>query len=99
MKTRVLTAALLLSAAFVTPSYANWFHNPAENVYRNIGSAPNPTPADVRENRVPIVATDEQPVSRPILDAIRSMFSGRSAQAQPQSGSAQSVRTAASPSL
>src|SRR5262245_24730120 len=95
MKARVFTAALLLSAAFVTPSYANWFHNPYVNVYRNIGSAPNPTPADVRENRLPIVAVDQQPVAHPILDAIRSMFSGRSAQAEPQNANGQ--RTAATP--
>jgi len=92
MKTRILAAALLLSAASVTPAFANWFHNPIENVYRNVGSAPNPTPADVREGRVPIVAKDE--TSHPIMEAIRSMFSGRSAQAQTQSGSTQNVPTA-----
>ena len=95
MKIRVLTAALLLAAAFVTPSSANWFHNPYQNIYRNIGSAPNPTPADVRENRVPIVVQDQAPQSRPILEALRSMFNGGRAQAQT---GAQTVRTAASPS-
>ena len=95
MKARVLTAALLLSAAFITPSYANWFHNPYENVYRNVGSAPNPTPADVRENRLPIVAKDQVEERHPILEALRSMFGGRNAQAQ--SGSVQNVQTASTP--
>ena len=92
MKARVLTAALLLSAAFITPSYANWFHNPYENVYRNVGSAPNPTPADVRENRLPIVAKVQVEERHPILEALRSMFGGRSTPAQTQS--AQNVQAA-----
>ncbi len=90
MKTRILIPALLLSAAFVTPASANWFHNPYENIYRNVGSAPNPTPQDIRENRLPIVVQEEDN-DHPILSAIRSMFSGRSqqsAQAQAQNGAA-----------
>ena len=99
MKTRILIPALLLSAAFVTPAFANWFHNPYENIYRNVGSAPNPTPQDIRENRLPIVVQEENN-DHPILSAIRSMFSGRSqqsAQAQPQTGAARNL-PASSPS-
>jgi hypothetical protein len=93
MKIRMLIPALLLSAAFVTPAAANYFHNPFENIYRNVGSAPNPTPQDVRENRLPIVTRNETNETRfPIMEAIRSIFSGRSAQAQ--SGSTQNVPTA-----
>ena len=60
MKTRLILPVLLVAAAFVTPASANWFHNPYQGVNRNIGSAPNPTPADIRENRLPIAAQDEQ---------------------------------------
>ena len=44
---------LSLTAGFVTPSLANYFFNPYTNVGRNIGSAPSPTPRDVKENRLP----------------------------------------------
>ena len=43
-----VTSLLLLSAVCITPVYANWFSNPHSNVMLNIGSAPNPTPADLR---------------------------------------------------
>ena len=40
---------LLLSAVIcVTPASANYFSNPAQGTNLNIGSAPNPTPADLR---------------------------------------------------
>ena len=60
MKTTVILPVLLVAAAFVTPASANWFHNPYQGVNRNIGSAPNPTPADIREGRLPIAAKNEQ---------------------------------------
>ena len=59
MKTKLMLSLLLVSAAFVMPASANWFHNPYENINRNVGSAPNPTPADLREDRLPIVTKDE----------------------------------------
>jgi len=62
MKTRFVLSALLLTAAFVSPASANWFHNPHQNINRNIGSAPNPTPADLREMRLPVVTEAETPV-------------------------------------
>ena len=46
-------STLLFSGAIATPSFANFFHNPYLNVNRNIGSAPSPTPKDIRENRLP----------------------------------------------
>jgi hypothetical protein len=58
MKTKIVLPLLLLSAVAVTPAYANWFHNPYTNVYLNVGSAPNPTPRDIRENRLPVVVED-----------------------------------------
>ncbi len=58
---------LLLSAAFVTPAYANYFSNPQTGITLNIGSAANPTPDDIRENRVPMVA--EAPVLAPDAQA------------------------------
>ncbi|HEY4264196.1 MAG TPA: hypothetical protein VGM72_02680 [Micropepsaceae bacterium] len=49
MKTaKTLMSLLLLSTVSVAPAYANWFSNPRTNTMMNIGSAPNPTPADLR---------------------------------------------------
>ncbi len=58
MKTKLLVSVLLLSAAAITPSYANYFSNPMLGINLNVGSAPSPTPQDVRENRQPIVTED-----------------------------------------
>jgi hypothetical protein len=62
MKTTFILSLLLVTAAFASPASANWFHNPHQNINRNIGSAPNPTPADIREMRLPIAAQNETPV-------------------------------------
>ncbi len=59
MKTKLMLSLLFASAAFIMPASANWFHNPYEGINRNVGSAPNPTPADLREDRLPIVTKDE----------------------------------------
>lgn len=49
MKTSKTMMSILAAAAiFVSPAYANWFSNPSTNTNLNIGSAPNPTPADLR---------------------------------------------------
>ena len=62
MKMTMILSALCISAAFATPSLANYFHNPHLNLNRNIGSAPSPTPRDVRANRLPQVRrTDPTP--------------------------------------
>jgi hypothetical protein len=58
MKTRILLPVLLLSAVFVSPASANWFHNPAWNLNLNIGSAKSPTPEDIREDRKPMLVRD-----------------------------------------
>ena len=44
---------LFLSAVCVTPAFANYFSNPTLNMHFNVGSAPNPSARDVRENHVP----------------------------------------------
>jgi len=56
---KVMTTMLLpliVSAAFVTAAQANYFHNPYTNINYSVGSAPNPKPADVRDNRLPQVS-------------------------------------------
>ena len=58
MKTRLLLSVLLLSAAFVSPASANWFSNVYWNIQLNIGSAANPTPSDIRENKRPMLVRD-----------------------------------------
>jgi TonB family protein len=50
MKTATLLLALL-SAALVTPAYSNSFHDHVANIRLNVGSAPNPTPRNLRENQ------------------------------------------------
>jgi hypothetical protein len=58
MKMKILLPALLLSVAVAAPASANWFHNPFLGINRNVGSAPNPTPDDVRQMRLPIIVRE-----------------------------------------
>ena len=39
---------MVLSAVSIAPASANWFSNPRAGVNLNVGSAPNPTPGDLR---------------------------------------------------
>jgi hypothetical protein len=48
MKKITLTTLLLLSAVLVSPASANWFSRPDLGIALNVGSAPNPTPNDLR---------------------------------------------------
>jgi len=48
MKTKTLLSLLLLSAVCATPASANWFSNSKLNTMLNIGSAPSPTPEQLR---------------------------------------------------
>ena len=88
MKMRVLLPALLIAAATVTavtPASANWFNNPYLGISRNIGSAPSPTPDDLRQMRLPIVVRQEN--NRPgLFERIGAMFRG---ERQVQSANAQ----------
>ena len=60
MKIRILLPVLLLSAVFVSPASANWFSNPEININLNIGSAPSPTPDDIRGERQPMLVRDAE---------------------------------------
>src|SRR5215510_15840081 len=75
---KVLLPALLIAAATVTavtPASANWFNNPYLGISRNVGSAPNPTPDDVRQMRLPIVVRQDN--NRPgLFERSRTMFRG-----------------------
>jgi len=59
MKIKLMLPLLLVASAFVTPASANWFHNPRLGINFNVGSAPNPTPADLRQMRQPTITEDE----------------------------------------
>jgi outer membrane protein OmpA-like peptidoglycan-associated protein len=48
MKNTIRSLLLLSAVICVTPASANYFSNPAQGTNLNIGSAPNPTPADLR---------------------------------------------------
>jgi hypothetical protein len=45
---KTIISLLLLSTVAVTPAFANWFSNPRTNTMLNVGSAPSPTPDDLR---------------------------------------------------
>jgi hypothetical protein len=47
-KTGIATVLLLAAAAAASPASANWFFRPGAGVSLNVGSAPNPTPNDLR---------------------------------------------------
>ena len=47
-KTGIATLLLLAAVAAASPASANWFFRPGAGVSLNIGSAPNPTPNDLR---------------------------------------------------
>ena len=93
MKTKLMLSLLFASAAFITPASANWFHNPYENINRNVGSAPNPTPADLREERLPIVTKDEDKTDTTAAEKTASAAAAPSAPAK--AGGAASIAAAA----
>lgn len=53
MRTVMTLSVLFIAAAGATPGFANYFHNPHMGLNLSIGSAPSPTPRDIRENRMP----------------------------------------------
>ncbi len=67
MRTRIVLPALLLAGMFATPASANWFSNPYQNHF--IGSAPNPKPEDIRQERFPILLEAAVDVSIPHVAA------------------------------
>jgi hypothetical protein len=58
MKTFLIFPVLVLSVAFVSPASANWFSNPDWNINLHVGSAPSPTPDDIRAGRQPMLVRD-----------------------------------------
>ena len=52
MKNTIRTLLLLSAVVCITPASANYFANPGQGINLNIGSAPNPTPADLRRGVV-----------------------------------------------
>ena len=71
MNRKAAIALLLASGAVATPAHANFFHNPFTGINLNIGSAPNPTPADIREDRLPVVTQDDSKAA-PVAEAGKS---------------------------
>jgi hypothetical protein len=71
MKKMTLTTLLLLSAVMVSPASANWFSRPGLGITLNVGSAPNPTPNNLRALYGP--ARYGVYPSRISLDALRDM--------------------------
>ena len=52
---KTIIPLLLLSAVCITPASANWFSNPRLGISLNVGSAPNPKPAErVVEEKTPV---------------------------------------------
>jgi hypothetical protein len=78
MKIKLVIPALLLSVATVaavTPASANWFHNKYLGISRNVGSAPNPTPEDVRQMRLPIIV-ERNNGARPVISWLGRLLRG-----------------------
>jgi hypothetical protein len=94
---KLVIPLLLATAAFATPASANWFHNPYIGINRNIGSAPNPTPADIREMRLPVVTKAETPMlNYTVVEPAKD--SGKTADATPPANTvAQASSTATTP--
>ena len=86
MHSKTILALLLVSGAFVTPAQANFFHNPYTGINLNIGSAPNPTPQDVREDRLPAVVQDDTNAGATAADATKE--SGKTASAPAEQNTA-----------
>ena len=98
MKTRTLLSVLLLSAVFVSPASANWFSNPSMGIDLNIGSAPSPTPDQVRSDRQPMLVRDADGNVIAMIDPTTGKMiaiAEPSAAAQPKNGAAKVAPPAA----
>ncbi len=86
MKTTRIFALLVISGAVATPAYANFFHNPYIGVNLNIGSAPNPTPAQIRAFELPTITQDDSSAPTATANAAKSATQAAApvAQTQPQ---------------
>ena len=70
MKKTTLATVLLLSAVMAAPASANWFFRPDVGISLNVGSAPNPTPNDLRILYGPL----RYGVTRISVDVMRDMI-------------------------
>jgi len=92
--TTTLISLLLLSAVCATSASANFFTNSRWNVMLNIGSAPSPTPAQLRAigdssyanvpvRRGPVLQSENQVVAPPVIeDADKDVYSNGSYDAE-----------------
>jgi outer membrane protein OmpA-like peptidoglycan-associated protein len=75
MRKAILPLLLLSAAVCTTPASANWFSNPRLGVNLNVGSAPNPKPADlealygVEEKQTVVAAAPPPPPPPPDVPA------------------------------
>ena len=72
---KIAISILLISAAFASPAFANYFANPTLNMKFNVGSAPTPTVWDIRHNYMPQMTHN----NRPKFDVAKSTTPGQSA--------------------
>jgi hypothetical protein len=91
MKAKLMLPLLAIAAFIVTPASANWFHNPAIGINRNIGSAPNPTPEDLRAMRVPILVKDEDQTG---TTTAQTTAAGKTAAETPKAGAPDTLASA-----
>ena len=85
-----LPLIFLSATTIITPASANWFSNPALGINRSIGTAPSPTPAQVRQEKQPPFVLKDPGSAGTIADA------GAVKQAAPTAARpAQTVATAA----
>lgn len=85
MKTTGILAVLLISGALATPAYANFFHNPYLGINLNVGSAPNPTPAQIRAFELPTITQDDTATPPVTADAAKPAAPVAQNQTQPAS--------------
>jgi len=95
MKTKMMFPLLLVAAGFITPASANYFSNPYTGVTLNIGSAPNPTPQDIRESRLPAVTQNDQDSGTAAKPTDKTANATLEHSPAPQSGGAGNIPTAA----
>ena len=98
MKTRLIWPVLLFSVALVSSASANWFSNPDWNINLHVGSAPNPTPDDIRVGRQPMLVRDADGNIIAMIDPSSGKIIAVAeppATAQPSSRAANAVKPAA----
>ena len=91
IKTRYILPAVLVAAAIASPASANWFSNPQWGINRFVGSAPNPTPRDIREMRQPTVTEDAD------AEAATQTANNQAQKPQPQQANGAKAQVAAAP--